>query len=91
MRAVCGWMCAVDFDYELGEASGGATIFSSEKDLHEHRRCTTAEDAAHKGVEVVTLSKEDFNVLVEKSGIDPMTIRASNLGPVVWSKIEKAV
>ena len=88
MRAVPGWMCEVDFDYELGEAAGGTSIFATEEDLHRYRKCTAGEDANHVPVEVATMSKEDFMELVEKSGIDPETIRTSNLGPVIWTKEE---
>lgn len=91
MRAVPGWMCKVDFDYELGEAMGGTTIFADEEDLHECRKCTSGHDKDHRPVEVVTLSKEDFMELVEKSGIDPASIRSSNVGPVIWSKEQETV
>lgn len=90
MRAVPGWMCGVDFSCELGEALGGTTIFASEDDLHECRKCTVGRDKDHYGVEVVTMSKEDFTELVKKSGIDPTSIRSSNLGPVIWSKEQEA-
>jgi hypothetical protein len=32
------------------------------------------------------MSKADFNELVIKAGIDPQTIRSSNIGPVIWTK-----
>jgi hypothetical protein len=84
MRAVPGWMCAVDFDWELGEAKGGNRIYASEKDLREHHDCVDK-----CGIqEVVTMSKEDFDELVEKSGIDTSTIRTSNIGPAIWTKKE---
>ena len=86
MRAVLGWMCAVDFDYELGEAADGTTIFASVEDLHKYRRCTAIGVEDHRGVEVVTMSKKDFTDLVKRSGIDPTTISDSNIGPVIWSK-----
>ena len=35
-----GYMCKVDFDFELGEALGGNEIFPSVEDLKEHRKCT---------------------------------------------------
>ena len=91
MRAIPGWMCAIDFECELGEAMGGTTIFASEDDLHECRKCTSMGSKEHRGVEVVTMSKEDFKELVEKSGIDPATIRASNIGPVIWRKEQGGV
>jgi hypothetical protein len=79
-------MCAVDFDYELGGAADGATIYPSEEELHEYRKCTAGSDRDHQGVEVVTMSKEDFTELVKKAGIDPAIIRGSNISPAIWSK-----
>ena len=34
-----GYMCAIDFDHELGEAWGGSKIYSSLDDLKEHHHC----------------------------------------------------
>lgn len=34
-----GYMCKTDFDYELGNAVGGTTIYPSENDLRRHRKC----------------------------------------------------
>lgn len=34
-----GYMCLVDFEYELGMASGGVEVYSSVEDLREHRKC----------------------------------------------------
>lgn len=34
-----GYMCKVDFDFEVGEALGGNTVYSSIKDLKRHRKC----------------------------------------------------
>lgn len=31
-----GYMCSIDFDWELGEAMGGSTIYPSVEDLKEH-------------------------------------------------------
>jgi hypothetical protein len=75
-------MCAIDFAYELGEASGGNKIYPSLEDLRKHHSCL--DECGSQ--EVVTLSKEDFMELVEKSGIAPDTIRTSNLGPAIWNK-----
>lgn len=86
MRAVHGWMCYTDFSCELGEASGGTSIYASEEDLRECRECVNCGDKWCSPTEVVTVSKEDFLALVEKSGIDPATIRGSNVGPVFWTK-----
>jgi hypothetical protein len=87
MRAVPGWMCAIDFSCELGEVSGGNKIYPSLADLRKHHDCLDKCGSQ----EVVTMSKEDFKTLVEKSGIDPATIRASNLGPVIWTKEQGVV
>jgi hypothetical protein len=84
MRAVPGWMDAVDFDYELGEARGGNTVYASEENLREN--CTCVDECGIQ--EVVVMSKEDFMELVEKSSIDPATIRTSNVGPAIWTKEE---
>ncbi len=34
-----GYMCQVDFDFELGEAMAGTSVYSSKKDLKENRKC----------------------------------------------------
>jgi len=82
MRAIPGWMCAVDFVYELGEAADGNKIYPSEEDLRKYHDCVD-----HCGIEeVVTLSKKDFLELVTKAGIDFESIRQSNIGPVMWTK-----
>ena len=82
MRAVQGWMCAIDFSCELGEALGGNTIYASLEDLQKNHECLD-----HCGYEeVVTLPKKDFNELVTKAGIDPKTIYGSNTGQVFWTK-----
>jgi hypothetical protein len=91
MRAIPGWMCAVDFQHELGEALGGNTIYPSEKDLRKRRVCVNSENEEDKfcyPVEVVTMSKEDFDRLVALSGIDPRGITSSNIGPAIWTKEE---
>lgn len=53
-----GWMCKVDFDYELGASLGGNKIYSSEKDCRRHRPYVEECGVTH----VVTLSKEDFDL-----------------------------
>ena len=77
-------MCKVDFDWELGEASGGNKVYASRQDLLKHRKCTT--DPYHSPVEVVTLSKEDFDVLWATSTIAEEELYQSNIGPIIWSK-----
>jgi hypothetical protein len=34
-----GYMCATDWDHELGEASGGTRVFSSTEDLKKYKTC----------------------------------------------------
>ena len=86
MRAVPGWMCQVDWDYELGEAAGGNRIFASQEDLKRCRKCTAGDDEEHIPQEVVTMSKEDFLELIEKSGVDRSTIYSSNIGEPIYVK-----
>lgn len=38
-RTVRAFMCKVDWDHELGEASGGTKLYSSLRDLKAQRRC----------------------------------------------------
>lgn len=39
-RIVTGFMCGVDFNYELGQALGGNTIYPTEADLIANKGCT---------------------------------------------------
>ena len=91
MRAIPGRMRYVDFSCELGEASGGTTIYASEEDLRENRKCVNSGDKWCTPTEVVTMSKEDFLELVEKAGLDPAAIRSSNWGPAVWTKEQRLI
>lgn len=84
MRAIHGWICKVGFDYELGEAADGERIYPSLEDLRERCKCINEDE--HRPVEVVTMSKEDFDDLVAKAGINLETIRGSNIGPIFWTK-----
>lgn len=34
-----GYMCATDFDFEVGEAPGGIQIYRSKEDALAHRSC----------------------------------------------------
>lgn len=34
-----GFMCLTDFQHELGEASGGISVYADEDDLKKHRNC----------------------------------------------------
>lgn len=38
-KAIEGYMCAIDWDWELGEAMGGTKIYSSVEDLKECHKC----------------------------------------------------
>lgn len=35
-----GFMCAVDYQHELGEAAGGNVVYPSIGEVKEHRKCT---------------------------------------------------
>lgn len=37
--AITGFMCKVDWECELGNASGGNTVFPSEADAKKHLKC----------------------------------------------------
>lgn len=34
-----GYMCATDFNWEVGEALGGTTVYASVEDLKHNRKC----------------------------------------------------
>lgn len=34
-----GYMCAVDYTHELGEALGGTKIYATVEDIKHHRKC----------------------------------------------------
>lgn len=36
---VTGYMCMTDFEWELGMACGGNTVYPSEEDCRRHRKC----------------------------------------------------
>lgn len=48
-----GYMCKVDFDWELGEALGGSTIYPNLKDFKEHVKCHD-----HCGIVKVRITEE---------------------------------
>ena len=90
-RIVPGWMCSVDWTYELGEASGGTAVFSSKEDLLDGRKCineitNSKKNIGHHPQEVVVLSKNDFEDLIYKYNIDLENFYSSNIGPIIWSK-----
>ena len=89
IRIVPGWMCQVDWNYELGEASGGTRIFASEADLKKYRKCTACEDPDHIPQEVVVLSVADFHKLVKQYKMPEKDFYSSNIGEVIWSKEKK--
>ncbi len=39
MKTVEVYMCKIDWDYEIGEARGGSTVYGSEEDLKLHHDC----------------------------------------------------
>lgn len=86
-RAIFGWMCAVDFDCEMGMASGGTTVYASEQELRRTRVCVHECGVAT----VVTLSKEDFFNLVTKAGLlESDFITNLNEDEVIWPKSEES-
>ena len=60
---VFGYMDATDFNYELGQAAGGVTIYSSEKDILDH--CPCAESC---GVVKVSIELVDKVIVGNNSG-----------------------
>lgn len=38
-RTVKGFMCMVDWEFELGDAVGGNSVYGSVPDLKKHRKC----------------------------------------------------
>jgi hypothetical protein len=80
--AVPGWMCKMDFDYELGQAYGGTTVHPSLEDLKDRRKCVE-----HCGTQQVrVLSEKDFQYLLKKSGVSDEYVVDSSVGPVIWTK-----
>lgn len=55
-----GYMCKTDFDYELGNASGGNVIYPSLADLQKHKRCW-------KSCGVVRVSVKFEEVIIEEN------------------------
>jgi len=50
---VFGYMDATDFSHELGQAAGGVTIYSSEKDILEHCPCAASCGVVKVSIEFV--------------------------------------
>lgn len=82
IKAAFGFMCAVDFAFELGEASGGTKIYASIENLRSCRACIDNCGSA----EVVTVSKDDFVRLVQMAKFDPNELITSAVGEVIWTK-----
>jgi len=40
---IIGYMCKIDYDYELGNALGGTKVYSSIEDLVENHECADDE------------------------------------------------
>jgi hypothetical protein len=86
LKVCYGWMCGVDFDFELGEAAGGNKIYPSKEDLMERRKCVSEESKEHRPVKVVTVSKEDFESLIALAGIKEEDLITSAVGEVIWTR-----
>jgi len=62
------YMCKVDYDHELGEASGGVELYSSEQDLRNSRKCVDQCGIVKVKVELVeVVQEEDFSLVGNKS------------------------
>lgn len=56
---VTGFMCKVDFDWELGYASGGNTVYPSEEDLRKCRKCVDECGIVEVRVQFVRVVQEE--------------------------------
>lgn len=56
---ITGYMCKVDFDWELGCASGGNIVYPSEKDLRERRKCVDECGIVEVRVQFVRVVQEE--------------------------------
>jgi hypothetical protein len=52
-RAIVGYMCGVDWQHELGEASGGNRVYASLADLKHHCKCWDSCGVVKVSVEMV--------------------------------------
>lgn len=67
-RVVTGFMCGVDFNYELGEALGGNTIYPTEADLIANKGCTDQCGIVEVEIRLKRVIKEeDFSIKPDKS------------------------
>lgn len=62
-NVVHGWMCAIDFAYELRDADSGARILPSFRNCQKHLPCTTRNNRDHRAIEVVVMPVEYYNSL----------------------------
>ena len=53
-----GYMCAIDFDHELGEVKGSTKVYASVKDLLHNHPCAMACGIVRVEVVVVDIVKE---------------------------------
>lgn len=58
-----GYMCKVDFDYEVGNAMGGNVIYPSETDLRRNRKCV-------EGCGIVEVMVSQIRVVQEEADYD---------------------
>lgn len=67
-RVVTGYMCKVDWDYELGAAVGGNTIFPSVADLVSNKKCTQECGVVEVEVRLKSVLQEsDFSIKPDKT------------------------
>lgn len=58
METKYGYMCKVDFDFELGEVSSGNLIFPSVEDLKKNMKCVSSCGIVKVKVELEEVIKE---------------------------------
>ena len=58
-----GYMCKVDFDYEVGNAMGGNVIYPSEEDVRRNRKCV-------EGCGIVEVMVTQIRVVQEEADYD---------------------
>lgn len=63
---VDGYMCSVDFECELGMASGGHRVFGSIDDLLNHKKCVYQCGIVKVRVQYLeTITEPDYNIETE--------------------------
>ncbi len=88
IRAVAGWMCKVDWEWELGEAAGGTGVYASRENLKQYRNCTAGDDPNHRPQEVVVLDKDDFVKIWRAAMLDEDLIYSSKSGSPIYARTE---